>query len=334
MDQATPSPFLEVRDLVKHFSARSPGLFGRRKPPIRALNGVSFCLDRGDTLAIVGESGCGKSTLAKTLALLYRPDSGKILFEGKSVEPVTGSESGDFRRRSQLIFQDPYGSLNPRLTVAEIIAEPLVIQGVNRHIRSERVTAVASSVALAEEDLRKYPHQFSGGQRQRIAIARAIISEPQLVIADEPLSALDISVQSQVINLLVELKRSRGLTYILICHDLAVVAYIADRVAVMYLGRIVEIGPAESVFSSPMHPYTRALMVAAPKIGKPMNKNLFSVTGEVANPGNAPNGCPFHPRCPNVQEICAVERPRLEENSKVMGNTYNHAVACHFSEAI
>jgi len=319
---------------VKHFSVRSPGLFGRRIPPVRALNGVSFFLEQGDTLAIVGESGCGKSTLAKTLALLYRPDSGEILFEGKSVAPVTDPGTGDFRRRSQLIFQDPYGSLNPRLTVSEIIAEPLVIQGINRHVRSERVAAVASSVALAKEDLRKYPHQFSGGQRQRIAIARAIISEPQLVIADEPLSALDISVQSQVINLLVELKRSRGLTYILISHDLSVVAYIADRVAVMYLGRIVEIGPAESVFSSPLHPYTRALIDAAPEIGKPITKNLFSMKGEVENSGNAPNGCPFHPRCPNVQEICAIERPRLEGPSKYFQNTYTHDVACHFAEAI
>lgn len=319
---------------MKHFPARSPGFFGRQKPPIRALNGVSFFLERGDTLAIVGESGCGKSTLAKTLALLYRPDRGEILFEGKSIAPVTDPGASDIRRRTQLIFQDPHGSLNPRLTVAEIIAEPLVIQGVNRHVRSERIAAVASSVALAKEDLGKYPHQFSGGQRQRIAIARAIISEPQLVIADEPLSALDISVQSQVINLLVELKRSRGLTYILISHDLAVVAYIADRVAVMYLGRIIEIGPAESVFSSPMHPYTRALMDAAPEIGKPMRKNLVLMEGEAANPGNVPNGCPFHPRCPNVQEICAIEGPRLEGTGKFSEDTHIHAVACHFAEAI
>ncbi len=334
MDTASPTPLLEVRGLVKHFPVRTPGLFGRQKPPIRALNGVTFKLARGETLAIVGESGCGKSTLAKTLALLYRPDGGEIIFDGTSITPGSEHLAKEIRRRSQLIFQDPYGSLNPRLTVAEIIAEPLVIQGLARDKRAGRVTDVARSVGLRGEDLRKYPHQFSGGQRQRIAIARALVSEPELVIADEPLSALDVSVQSQVINLLVDLKASRGLTYIFISHDLSVVEYIADRVAVMYLGRIVELGPAESLFSSPLHPYTRALMDAAPEIGKRLRMKHASARGEAANSGNMPKGCPFHPRCPNVQEICAIERPRLIPAEDISENSDTHTVACHFAESV
>jgi oligopeptide/dipeptide ABC transporter ATP-binding protein len=328
---ASPKPLLEVRDLVKHFPVRSPGLFGRRKPPVQALSGVTFDLARGETLAVVGESGCGKSTLAKTLALLHQPDGGEIRFNGDPVSPSGGAGGKDIRRRSQLIFQDPYGSLNPRLTVGEIIAEPLVIHGTRRNIRSGRVADVAGSVGLGALDLNKYPHQFSGGQRQRIAIARALVSEPDLVIADEPLSALDVSVQSQVINLLAELKVSKGLTYIIISHDLSVVAYIADRVAVMYLGRIVELGPSESLFTSPLHPYTRALLDAAPEIGKRMGKIPQSAKEEAASSGNIPSGCPFHPRCPIVQDICRVERPRL---SPVDGIADDHTAACHFTNSI
>jgi peptide/nickel transport system ATP-binding protein len=331
MDTAPQTPLLEVRDLVKHFPVRNPGLFGRRRPPVRALNGVSFDLAKGETLAIVGESGCGKSTLAKTLALLYRPDSGEIKFDGDAITAGRGPRAKEVRRRSQLIFQDPYGSLNPRLTVAEIIAEPLIIGGTARTVRDRQVAEAALSVGLRGEDLRKYPHQFSGGQRQRIAIARALVPEPELVIADEPLSALDVSVQSQVINLLVELKLSRGLTYIFISHDLSVVAYIADRVAVMYLGRIVEIGPAESLFLSPLHPYTRALIDAAPVLGTRKRRKHVSTRGEAANPQNLPSGCPFHPRCTNTQEICALERPRLET---INGGTDHHTAACHFPDSV
>lgn len=331
MEPASPKPLLEVRNLVKHFPARSPGLFGRRKPPVRALNGVTFDLARGETLAIVGESGCGKSTLAKTLALLHRPDSGEILFDGDPVGLRGGARGKDIRRRSQLIFQDPYGSLNPRLTVGEIIAEPLVIHGIARNIRTGRVADVAGSVGLGAQDLHKYPHQFSGGQRQRIAIARALVSAPELVIADEPLSALDVSVQSQVINLLAELKVSRGLTYIFISHDLSVVAYMADRVAVMYLGRIVELGHSESLFSSPLHPYTRALLDASPEIGKRIGKKPQSVKGEAADSGNIPPGCPFHPRCPNIQDICRIERPRLGPIDGIAGG---HVAACHFAISV
>ena len=328
MDPASPKPLLQVRDLVKHFPARSPGLFGRHKPPVRALNGVTFDLARGETLAIVGESGCGKSTLAKTLALLHQPDSGEILFDGDPVSPKGGAGRKDIRRRSQLIFQDPYGSLNPRLTVGEIIAEPLIIHGVARNIRTGRVAGVAGRVGLGARDLDKYPHQFSGGQRQRIAIARALVSAPELVIADEPLSALDVSVQSQVINLLMDLKVSQGLTYIFVSHDLSVVAYIADRVAVMYLGRIVELGASESLFSSPLHPYTRALLDAAPEIGKRMGKKPQSAKNEAPSSGNIPDGCPFHPRCPNVQDICRIERPGL---GPIDGIADGHITTCHFA---
>ncbi len=330
-EPASPKPLLEVRGLVKHFPHRSPGMFGRHKPPVEALNGVTFDLARGETLAIVGESGCGKSTLAKTLALLHQPDSGEIRFDGEPVSQRGGAGGKDIRRRSQLIFQDPYGSLNPRLTVAEIIAEPLVIHGIARNIRAARVAGVAAAVGLGAGELGKYPHQFSGGQRQRIAIARALVSEPEQVIADEPLSALDVSVQSQVINLLAELKVSRGLTYIFISHDLSVVAYIADRVAVMYLGRIVELGATESLFSSPLHPYTRALLDAAPEIGKRMGKQPQSAKGEAASSGNIPPGCPFHPRCPNIQDICRIERPRL---GPIDGVADNHIAACHFTNSV
>ena len=331
IEPASSKPLLEVRDLVKHFPVRSPGLFGRRKPSVHALNGVSFDLARGETLAIVGESGCGKSTLAKTLALLHQPDSGEIWFDGDPVSLRGGARSKDIRRRSQLIFQDPHGSLNPRLTVGEIIAEPLVIHGIARNFRNSRVAEVASSVGLGTQDLGKYPHQFSGGQRQRIAIARALVSAPELVIADEPLSALDVSVQSQVINLLAELKVSQGLTYIFISHDLSVVAYIADRVAVMYLGRIVELGASESLFSSPSHPYTRALLEAAPEIGKRMGKKPQPAKGEAASSGNIPHGCPFHPRCPNVQDICRIERPQLGPIEDVANG---HITACHFANPV
>ena len=331
IEPASSKPLLEVRDLVKHFPVRSPGLFGRRKPSVHASNGVSFDLARGETLAIVGESGCGKSTLAKTLALLHQPDSGEIWFDGDPVSLRGGARSKDIRRRSQLIFQDPHGSLNPRLTVGEIIAEPLVIHGIARNFRNSRVAEVASSVGLGTQDLGKYPHQFSGGQRQRIAIARALVSAPELVIADEPLSALDVSVQSQVINLLAELKVSQGLTYIFISHDLSVVAYIADRVAVMYLGRIVELGASESLFSSPSHPYTRALLEAAPEIGKRMGKKPQPAKGEAASSGNIPHGCPFHPRCPNVQDICRIERPQLGPIDAVANG---HITACHFANPV
>lgn len=331
MDTASSKPLLEVHDLVKHFPVGSPGLFGRRKPPVRALNGVTFDLASGETLAIVGESGCGKSTLAKTLALLHQPDSGEIRFDGDPVSLRGGARGKNIRRRSQLIFQDPYGSLNPRLTVAEIIAEPLVIHGIARNIRSSRVATVADSVGLGTGDLNRYPHQFSGGQRQRIAIARALVSDPELVIADEPLSALDVSVQSQVINLLAELKVSQGLTYIFISHDLSVVAYIADRVAVMYLGRIVELGASESLFSSPLHPYTRALLDAAPEIGKRMSSKPQTAKGEAAPSENIPDGCPFHPRCQNVQDICQIERPRL---GPIDGAANGHITACHFANPI
>ncbi|MDP6427692.1 MAG: ATP-binding cassette domain-containing protein [Rhodospirillales bacterium] len=326
MNTASPEPLVEVRNLVKYFPVRGPGLFGKRKPPIRALNGVSFELARGETLAIVGESGCGKSTLAKTLALLHRPDGGEILFNGKPLAPGSNRRLKDIRRRSQLIFQDPYGSLNPRLTAAEIIAEPLIIHNITQDNQAGRIENTAKSVGLRPEDLGKYPHQFSGGQRQRIAIARALVSDPELVIADEPLSALDVSVQSQVINLLVELKDKRGLTYIFISHDLSVVEFIADRVAVMYLGRIVELAPSESLFSSPLHPYTRALLEASPEIGARKRKKHVLSQGEVANPANLPDGCPFHPRCPKVQENCGVEGPKLELFGKL---TDEHAVACH-----
>ncbi|MDP6172694.1 MAG: ATP-binding cassette domain-containing protein, partial [Rhodospirillales bacterium] len=255
---------LVARDLEKRFFQPGWGWLGGKKLDVQALRGVSLSLVEGETLALVGESGCGKTTLAKTLGLLLPPDGGSIQFEGEPLESGAGrSALAPFRRRIQMIFQDPYGSLNPRLTAGEIIAEPLIIHHLgNARERQEKIEEAAGWVGLDKSDLGRYPHQFSGGQRQRIAIARAIIPEPSLIIADEPLSALDMSVQSQAINLLMYLGRVRNLTYLFITHDLGVVRYMADRVAVMYLGRIVELAPAGALFESPLHPYSRALIQA------------------------------------------------------------------------
>ncbi len=326
MNQA---PLLELRDLVKHFPVKGSGLFAATRGRVRAVDGVSLTIERGETLALVGESGCGKTTLARAAAMLSPPTSGSVRFSGRELTGLGRRALKPLRRDIQMIFQDPYGSLNPRLPVGAIIAEPLVIHGVgNRRQRRLKVAELAESVGLAAGDMARYPHQFSGGQRQRIAIARAIALGPQLVIADEPVSALDVSIQSQVLNLLGELRSAHGLAYLFIGHDLSVIRHFADRVAVMYLGRIVETAPTEDLFGNPRHPYTRALIAAAPVIGRGKRRPGETLGGDVPSPMAPPPGCRFHTRCPLVQDICKETDPALEPPAGATGRF----VACHLKD--
>lgn len=325
----TGPPLLEVQGLVKTFPIAGNQLFGRDERTTRAVDGVSFHLDAGETLALVGESGCGKTTLARAAALLQRPDAGTIRFDGDEVTGLGRRVLKPLRRRIQLVYQDPFGSLNPRLTVGSIIAEPLVIHRIgNAAARRERVLELAESVGLNAGDLDRYPHQFSGGQRQRIAIARALAPEPSLIIADEPVSALDVSIQSQILNLLTDLKRQRGLTYLFISHDLTVVRHIADRVAVMYLGKIVETGPVNEIFENPRHPYTRALLSAAPVIGRGKRRGGDALQGDVPSGLESIEGCPFNPRCWITRAQCFHVLPELEP---MLGDS-RHLSACHLRD--
>ncbi len=324
----TDQVILRADSLSKRFAVKSPGLFGRVTSEILAVDNVSLQLEAGETLALVGESGCGKSTLAKIFATLLKPDSGTISFGQTLIGNAGSRELREVRKKLQLVFQDPYASLNPRLNIKDILTEPLKIHGdESREDFHKKAVEVLDAVGLEASDLQKYPHQFSGGQRQRIAIARALISDPELIIADEPLSALDVSVQSQIINLLMRLKQDRNLTYLVISHNLPVVAHMADRVAVMYLGAIVESGPVESIFTSPHHPYTRLLTSSAPKLSAKKRSELRNLPRERPIQRHEQSGCPFHGRCPKTQEICQINRPMLENVGEI---TYPHAVACHF----
>jgi oligopeptide/dipeptide ABC transporter ATP-binding protein len=298
------SALLAAEGLVKHFPIRDA--LGRARGAVRAVDGVSLTLPRGETLAIVGESGCGKSTLGRLLLRLVEPDVGRLFFDGEDLLALSPRALRARRRRMQLVFQDPYGSLDPRMTVEAAIREPLRLHGLHRGAEAARVAALLERVGLRPEQARRWPHEFSGGQRQRIAIARALASEPELVIGDEPVSALDVSVQAQVVNLLAGLIRELGLTFVLISHDLGVVRQVADRVAVMYLGRIVEEGPGEAVFTRPSHPYTRALLAAVPGQG-----GGAVLEGDVPSPVSPPPGCRFHTRCPFAQEVCRTQMPEL-----------------------
>jgi oligopeptide/dipeptide ABC transporter ATP-binding protein len=319
-------PLLRVIDLVKHYVAG--GLFARRSAPVRAVDGVSFEAARGETLGLVGESGCGKSTVGRTILRLQEPTAGKAFFEGADVFALDREELRRLRRRMQIIFQDPYGSLNPRMRIGDAVAEGIEIHqlATGGEVR-RRVAALLEEVGLDPGYARRYPHEFSGGQRQRIGIARALAVEPAFIVCDEPVSALDVSVQAQVVNLLSDLQQRRALSYLFIAHDLAVVRQIAQRVAVMYLGRIVEEGSTEALLSRPSHPYTVALLSAAPEPDPESVKRRIVLSGDLPSPTAPPPGCPFHTRCfhPNKDARCATEVPRL----RPVGGTL---AACHYAE--
>jgi oligopeptide transport system ATP-binding protein len=307
---------LEVRNLVKHFEVGG-GMFGRSTGLVRAVDGVSFSIRRGETLGLVGESGCGKTTTGRCVLQLERPTSGQIIFEGRDLTTLDPHELRAVRRRLQVIFQDPYSSLNPRMTIGEIVGEPLAVHGIVRGAgaRRDRVQQLLRHVGLLPQHASRYPHQLSGGQRQRVGVARALAMEPSLIICDEPVSALDVSIQAQIINLLEDLQAEFGLTYLFIAHDLAVVRHISDRVAVMYLGKIVEMADRKTLYDDPLHPYTRALLSAVP-IPDPeleMRRERVVLGGEVPSPLNPPSGCVFHPRCPIAVDRCRSEVPALRE---------------------
>ncbi len=324
-------PLVRATDLAKTFDVSPPWLNrvleGKPRLLLRAVDGVSFDIQRGQTLALVGESGCGKSTVARLLVGLYAPTRGGFEFDGQDAHAAFKTSAGrELRSRIQMIFQDPYASFNPRWRVQDIIAEPLVEHGLapDANAISERVGELLRSVGLAPQDGVKFPHQFSGGQRQRISIARALATQPEFLVCDEPTSALDVSVQAQVLNIMKDLQRERGLTYLFISHNLAVVRHVSDQVGVMYLGRLVELADKHTLFDSPRHPYTRMLLDAIPKIHD-TGRARTPVQGEVPNPLNPPTGCAFNPRCPHVNERCRSERPNLQTIGGIR-------VACHAVE--
>ena len=325
------TPLLAAHDVSKYFPIGRSGVLRKGEVYIQAVREISIHIDAGETLGLVGESGCGKSTLARLLGLLYTPEDGSITLNGKEVTHLPRKQQAEFRRQVQMVFQDPFSSLNPRLPISSILAEPLRVHGVgNRRQRQAQCAALLDDVGLSRDLLDRYAHEFSGGQRQRIAIARALALQPKLIIADEAVSALDVSVQSQILNLLVELKQRLGLAYLFITHDLAVVDHIADRIAVMYLGRIVEAAPREEFFRAPAHPYTQALIDSVPAIQIEGKRRSGLVIGDVPSALAPPSGCAYHPRCPRAEPICREQRPQL---TKLIGRPHNHLAACHFPMA-
>jgi oligopeptide/dipeptide ABC transporter ATP-binding protein len=325
------SALVAVENLTKHFAAR-PGLFGGGKGVVRAVDGVSFEIGEGETLGLVGESGCGKSTLGRAILRLHEPTSGRVVIDGTEVTALSSGPLRAFRKRAQIIFQDPYASLNPRMTVGQMLEEPLDIHklGADRAARRRRVDELLDRVGLRPEAASRYPHEFSGGQRQRVGIARALAVEPRFIVADEPLSALDVSIQAQIVNLLVDLQRERSLTYLFISHDLKIVQHLCDRVAVMYLGRVVEAAAAAALYARPLHPYTVALLSAVPEIDPAHKRTRLILEGDVPSPAAPPPGCPFHPRCPlyankGKPQICSSTMPGLDDKEP------QHRAACHFA---
>jgi oligopeptide transport system ATP-binding protein len=322
---------LETKDLVKHFPLTRGILFKKKIGEVRAVDGINLTLHRGETLGVVGESGCGKSTLAKLLVGLERPTSGSIIVKGRDMARATGAELRRARRNIQLVMQDPYTSLNPRMTVGDIVGEPFEIHPdvAPKSDRRRRVQELLELVGLNPDHINRYPHQFSGGQRQRIGIARALALRPEIILCDEPVSALDVSIQAQVVNLLEELQDELGLSYIFIAHDLSVVRHIADRVAVMYLGKVVEIGDEAQIYDHPTHPYTQALLSAVPVPDPTLRgmRDQIVLEGDVPSPANPPSGCRFRTRCWKAQDLCAAQEPALVVREKSA-----HPSACHFAE--
>lgn len=317
---------LEVRDLKVHFPVRQ-GLFSRVKSHVRAVDGVSFEVGAGETVGLVGESGCGKTTLGRAIIRLLEPTGGQVLFEGDDITRLDGEALRQKRRHLQMIFQDPYGSLNPRMTVGEIVGEALDVHRLTPtpEQRLTRTEQLLQQVGLDPAHVTRYPHEFSGGQRQRIGIARALAVQPRLIVCDEPVSALDVSVQAQVINLLQDLQQQLGVAYLFVAHDLAVVEHISQRILVMYLGRVVESAPARQLIRTPTHPYTQALISAVPEVDPASKQQRIILSGDVPSPINPPSGCPFHPRCPIAEARCKTEVPGLREVAP------GHWSACHLA---
>jgi len=319
-------PLLDIRNLKKTFLVKDP--IGRRTGRLTAVDDISFSLEKGETLGLVGESGCGKSTTGKLITQLLRADQGQVLFNGTDLTTLSARQMRPYRRNLQMIFQDPFSSLNPRMTVGSILSEPLQIHNLApaRALR-DRVVELLEQVGLAAGHEHRYPHEFSGGQRQRIGIARALAVEPEVIIADEPVSALDLSVQAQILNLMQEIKQAHGLSYLFIAHDLAVIEHVSDRIAVMYLGKIVETCSAPELYRNPRHPYTEALLNAVP-VPDPARPRPAALPGEIPSPVNPPTGCHFHPRCPYATSLCHTQAPELTEISP------GHSASCHYFQQV